>query len=205
MRTLLLTAVIILQCMFADMPCHAGGSVELSDIQPLIMQQPDLWKLFSDRLDISSHGGGGRLGTVGIPLRGYRVGPYEFPAKEMMSKEDYNLKIIITTDIYFLDKNGKETSDEKRAVWKEEVLTAISLAPLKPPVRNGSFLQSTLPSPEPSTRLVPVPDHPGVYTTSSGKQIDLRGFPPGTEVKDAYTGIIYHIPGNADSDRTPHK
>ena len=121
---------------------HAGGSVTLSDIQPLIQQQPLLWKFFSDHLDISQNGGGLRLGSVGIPLQGYRVGPYEFPARIKGSEGAYDLKVIINTDLYFLDANGKEVTDEKLAFKKEEVLKGISLELQKPPIRNGSFIQS---------------------------------------------------------------
>lgn len=119
-----------------------GGSVQLSDIQPLLNQQPLLWKFFEDHFEISENGGGLRLGSEGIPLRGYRVGPYEFPAKFKGAKGDYDLKVTITTDLYFLDAQGKEVTDEMQAVKKEEVLTGIRLGPLKHPVRNGSFVQS---------------------------------------------------------------
>jgi len=121
---------------------HAGGSVELSDIQPLLNQQPALWKLFSERLDIFPHGGGLRLGSEGIPLRGYRVGPYEFRAKLKGVGGSYNLKLTVTTDLFFLDSHGRDVSDEKLATRKEEVLTGISLSPLNAPVRNGSFVQT---------------------------------------------------------------
>jgi len=122
---------------------YAGGSVQLSGIQPLLNQQPALWKWFTDRLEISPEGGGLRLGSVGIPLRGYRVGPYEFRAKFKGSTGDYDLKVTVTTDLYFLDAQGREVTDQKLAVKKEEMLTGISLGPLEAPARNGSFIQSS--------------------------------------------------------------
>lgn len=120
---------------------RAGGSVELSDLQALVKQQPALWKFYTDRLDISPKGGGLRLGAEGIPLRGYRVGPYEFPAKLKGSKGDYDLMIILTTDLYFLDSKGREVTDQKLAVKKEEMLISIGLTPKEHPARDGSFVQ----------------------------------------------------------------
>ena len=114
---------------------QAGGSVELTDIKQLLDQQPQLWQFFVDRLDISTHGGGLRLGSEGIPLRGYRVAPYEFLAKPKGSSGDYTFKVTITADIYFLDAHGKEVTDEKKAVRVHEVLTGICLGPLKAPTR----------------------------------------------------------------------
>ena len=122
---------------------QAGGSVDLSDIQPLLAQQPSLWKPFSEGLEISPHGGGLRLGSADIPLRGYRVGPYEFLAKLKGSKGPYDLKLTITTDLYFLDAQNREVTDEKLATKKAEMLKSISLEPVKAPVRNGSFIQTS--------------------------------------------------------------
>ena len=138
------TALIIAAFVFLlSVPsCFAGGSVELSDIEPLLKQQPKLWQFFMDHLDISTHGGGARLGSVGIPLRGYRVGPYEFPAKWKGAAGEYDTTITIVTDTYFLDAKGKETTNEKKAVKVEEMLTGITVGPLRTPARDGTFVQS---------------------------------------------------------------
>ncbi len=119
----------------------AGGSVDLSDIQPLLQQQPQLWKFFTDHFEISDHGGGARL-SIDSPLRGYRFGPYTFPAKVKGSSSDYDLEITVVTDLYFLDAHSKEITDETKAVEKEEVLTGITVGPLKHSSRDGSFVQS---------------------------------------------------------------
>jgi len=123
-------------------PAHAGGSVELRDIQALLSQQPVIWKFYTDNFDISPNGGGLRLGSFGIPLRGYRVGPYNFRARVKGSKDDFPFKIIITTDIYFLDEAGNETNDEKKATKVEEVITSIGLAPKEYHGRDGSYLRT---------------------------------------------------------------
>ena len=133
--TLLMVFFSLIACPYS----RGGGSIVLSEVQPLLKQQPVLWKFFTDHFDISPNGCGLRLGQPGIPLRGSRVGPYEFPAKFKESKGDYDLKIIIKTDLYFMDKEGNNTSDEMAATEKEEVLTDVAVAPMKSPSRNGTL------------------------------------------------------------------
>jgi len=61
-------------------------------------------------------------------------------------------------------------------------------APTPPPV--------SLPTPEISYGI-PVPGKPGFVTSPhapSAGFVDVRGFPPGTEVKDPYTGRILLVP-----------
>jgi hypothetical protein len=61
-------------------------------------------------------------------------------------------------------------------------------APTPPPV--------SLPTPEISYGI-PVPGKPGFVTrphAPSAGFVDVRGFPPGTEVKDPYTGRIFLVP-----------
>lgn len=60
-----------------------------------------------------------------------------------------------------------------------------------PPARPVSRQPSALP------RGRPVRDKPGFVTSPYGKStefIDVRGYPPGTEVKDPYTGKMFVVP-----------
>lgn len=55
---------------------------------------------------------------------------------------------------------------------------------------------ASLPTPEISYGI-PVPGKPGFVTSPhapSAGFVDVRGFPPGTEVKDPYTGRIFLVP-----------
>lgn len=111
---------------------RAGGSIDLSDIAPVLAQRPGLWEAFASQLEVSPHGGGVRLGAPGIPLRGARVPPYEFPAKLRGDPGPFNLKVIVKADFDFLDERGKVTTDEMQAVSIRQTLVSLTLEVVDP-------------------------------------------------------------------------
>lgn len=44
------------------------------------------------------------------------------------------------------------------------------------------------------SKLTPIPDRPGFYSSETSKILDLRGFPSGTEIRDPYSNEIYLVP-----------
>ena len=124
--------LILVVLLLSVTPVFAGGSITLDDLQPLLNQQPKLWRFFQEHFDISPHGGGMRLGKDWGELQGARVAPYEFEAKMKGDTGPYDLKITIETNGWYYDANGKEMPDPKLAVSIKEVQTSIGVGPLKP-------------------------------------------------------------------------
>jgi hypothetical protein len=111
---------------------RAGGSIDLADIAPVLAQRPGLWEAFTSQLEVNPHGGGLRLGAPGIPLRGWRVPPYEFRAKLKGDPGPYNLKVIVKADFDFLDERGNVTNDEMLAVSIRQKLVSLTLEVVDP-------------------------------------------------------------------------
>jgi hypothetical protein len=74
-------------------------------------------------------------------------------------------------------------------------------APTEPKKEEGSATPPTPPAPVPEKKDyqygTAVPGKPGFVTSPHAPYsgyVDVRGFPPGTEVKDPYTGKIFLVP-----------
>jgi hypothetical protein len=67
------------------------------------------------------------------------------------------------------------------------------------PVPEAVVAATPTPTPTPEQRLygIPVPGKPGFIMSPHAPyqgQIDARGFPPGTDIKDPYSGKIIYVP-----------
>ncbi len=103
---------------------------------------------------------------------------------------------VQTTETHSLNQNRKPTTVE-----------TTELTP-KPQVETTTVRENTPPSIEPAVTPMPTPvvqdyptasaveGKPGFVKSPFGGSgiVDVRGYPPGTEVKDPYTGKVFLVP-----------
>jgi hypothetical protein len=111
---------------------RADGSFFLKDIEPLLMQQPTLWKQIESALDIAAVGTAPRIGySANKELTGIRIAPFKLLAKPKGSKGKYVFELIVEADTKFVDRHGREVPLE-RAVDYKETLSRIAIREVSP-------------------------------------------------------------------------
>jgi hypothetical protein len=113
----------------------AGGSLNLSDIQELLEQQPTRWAEVQRAYDIEDIGTATRFGRQWEHLGGARCGPYELQGRKKGSSGSPTYKITIYTNISFFDGKGRKLADspEKAPLNSfriKETVTSIEISPL---------------------------------------------------------------------------
>jgi hypothetical protein len=128
-NTLAMVGFVGVGMVFGSPTLNAGGSLGLSEIEPLLQQQPQLWKFYQDNFEIPSMIWGKRLGgRTDFPLYGERVGSYSMEVTEKKTGMQYGL--VIETDTFFLDAKGNQVEGKGYpAVQIKEILRGITLTP----------------------------------------------------------------------------
>lgn len=110
---------------------RAGGSVDYSDIEPLLKDKPHFSHII-DSIKLNQTGSATRLGRHYGSVSGARVGPYEFKASGSDSPAD--LTIIIHTLWHLEDNNGStikgdppEPPQDNRDYEIRETITKIEI------------------------------------------------------------------------------
>jgi len=99
---------------------NASGTLYLSDIEPLLKQQLELWGVIKSAFDVEEVGIASRINSKENPkLGGERTGPYAFSAKPKGENGPFIFSIEIQAKVQFLDAKGKEVPIEKASRVKE--------------------------------------------------------------------------------------
>ncbi len=106
----------------------AGGTLRTMELHPLMRQMPEVWAV-SRSLTLSSMAYAEvRLGNHFAHLSGGRTGPYSIQATSRRTGKP--LVLVLCTQVRFLDRGGRELSDDDmhQATELRETLTAIFLS-----------------------------------------------------------------------------
>ena len=122
MRIILFVAVL-----FFPGTVKADGTLFLSDIEPLLNQQPALWHAIKEGFDLRNVGLAPRIGLKqNKELHGSRIAPYTFDAKPKGSSGAYIFTVTIEAKTHYFNKKGKEVALMGAWDFKEE-LQSISI------------------------------------------------------------------------------
>lgn len=102
-------------------PAIAGGSVEWSQVEPTVAENPAVYNFVNAALQINPHGMASRFGWHQKHLGGARIGPYEFSAHRKGIAGPDDLTLTVCTVPTFYDENGRITTWEAAASFTEQL------------------------------------------------------------------------------------
>jgi len=108
--------------------CTAGGTVSLSELDPLLRQKPDLRMFLISALDMDDTVMAAvRFGSHVKFLGGARIGPYMIKARPKTPANASPIEVVLCTDTRFFDASGRVTQEETNATRLEEKLSVVML------------------------------------------------------------------------------
>jgi hypothetical protein len=109
-----------------------AGTVNFSEVVPLLEQKPGIRMFLMSSLDMDSTVTAAvRFGSHLRYLGGARMGPYIIQARPKLPENAARIEVVLCTDAQFFDASGKVTRDQFNAARLEETLTAVMLRDVK--------------------------------------------------------------------------
>lgn len=140
-KSAILAVVVAVSLTGAPQAGFGGGSFQISDIKPLLNQQPGLARAIEQRLDLAETGEAARVGPSTPALAGFRVAPYQIEARAKGEQGPFTLLLSIEAETKYLDAEGKP-APMSRAVAVKEKLTQVCILPL--PGRSAEVADAAL-------------------------------------------------------------
>jgi len=121
LKDMLMRSIILIFLALIPSVMYADGTIYLSDIEPLLKQQPELWTSITNSFDLRDVGVAPRINVrESQKLDGYRIAPYTIEAKRKGSTGPFIFEIEIQAKTRYYDSKGKEVSVQRAAKLKED-------------------------------------------------------------------------------------
>ena len=148
-------------------PSLADGSVDWSDVEPLLTDHPAVRALLISSLEISSTGMAARFGNHQPHLGGGRIGPYRFQVHRKSARREPLLLTICTVPAFF-DTRGRPTTWELAASFKERLAFVALTEGGEPGPACNEWVADEPPLPGASGTVNAVPPNPSLQRTTHG-------------------------------------